>query len=53
MELTEDGCTVPASWADAMLQGFRSMQVENARVVALPVKPDETLGGLIYPFGRL
>jgi len=34
VELIEDGCTVPTSWADAMLQGFRSMQVENARVVA-------------------
>jgi hypothetical protein len=33
VELIEDGCSVPASWADAMSMGFESMHAENARVV--------------------
>jgi hypothetical protein len=34
MELIEDGCSVPANWADAMTLGLTSMNVDEARIVA-------------------
>lgn len=33
MDLTKDDCTVPASFVGAMTRGFRSMGVENPRVI--------------------
>jgi hypothetical protein len=33
MDLTKDGCKVPARWIAAMEKGFRSMGIENAQVI--------------------
>jgi hypothetical protein len=55
IELIEDGCSVPAEWNNAMVEGFASLHVDNARVVTtvnFERIVRELTGGAAYTTGR-